>query len=441
MWAPRTVLGSGDLFSAQACLDMIRQTGVDGVTVARGAIGNPWIFQQARDLAAGRPLPPPPTVHQQRDVIREHYRLAEELYGERYCGPLMRKFGIKYSALHPQHEQVRDGVYQDPLASGLGGGLGPVVRRRFAGELPCGRGGRLPDGAIWRIIGDMANSAEQLDTTIEIVTPENIAFDYRVAGPFRRFPAYLIDLGIRFGIVALMWIGLSVMAGIGGGPLAVAIGLIAMFLLEWFYGGLFETYMNGQTPGKRVMGIRVLTVDGQPINGLQAVLRNILRTVDLYPDAVAGDVRRAGAGVHLADVHGRPGGDDAEPPVPAGGRSGVRHHGGDRRAALADRRGQAGGRAGGAVGRVRAAGLSRQPEPGPQSGDVRRAAAILYPRHGAGKSPSTWPNRCWSSSACGGDTSHDLLLCALYYRTFVADRAADTLPTGLRGDSPFGRRP
>nr|MCU0874587.1 tRNA-dihydrouridine synthase [Pirellulaceae bacterium] len=104
---PRTVLGSGDLFSAQACLDMIRQTGVDGVSLARGAIGNPWIFQQARALAAGQPLPPPPSVHQQRDVIREHYALAEQLYGERYCGPLMRKFGIKYSALHPQYEQVR----------------------------------------------------------------------------------------------------------------------------------------------------------------------------------------------------------------------------------------------------------------------------------------------------------------------------------------------
>jgi nifR3 family TIM-barrel protein len=102
----RTVLGSGDLFSAQACLDMIRQTGVDGVTVARGAIGNPWVFEQARALAAGRPLPPPPTVHQQREVIREHFRLAEELYGERLCSPLMRKFGIKYSALHPQAEQV-----------------------------------------------------------------------------------------------------------------------------------------------------------------------------------------------------------------------------------------------------------------------------------------------------------------------------------------------
>jgi tRNA-dihydrouridine synthase B len=48
----RAVLGSGDLFTAQACLDMIEQTGVDGVTAARGAIGNPWIFQHARLLAA-----------------------------------------------------------------------------------------------------------------------------------------------------------------------------------------------------------------------------------------------------------------------------------------------------------------------------------------------------------------------------------------------------
>jgi nifR3 family TIM-barrel protein len=103
----RVVLGSGDLFNAQACLDMIHYTGVDGVTVARGAIGNPWIFRQVRALAAGEPLPDPPTLHEQREVIREHYRLAEELYGAERCLPDMRKFAIKYSQLHPHHEDVR----------------------------------------------------------------------------------------------------------------------------------------------------------------------------------------------------------------------------------------------------------------------------------------------------------------------------------------------
>lgn len=103
----RTVLGSGDLFTAQACLDMLAETGIDGVTVARGAIGNPWIFAQARALAAGLPLPAPPSVHQQRDVIAEHYRLSEEIYGPDHCGRQMRKFGIKYSRLHPHALAVR----------------------------------------------------------------------------------------------------------------------------------------------------------------------------------------------------------------------------------------------------------------------------------------------------------------------------------------------
>ncbi len=105
--ADRVVLGSGDLFNAQACLDMMRYTGVDGVTVARGAIGNPWIFSQVRALAAGRPLPDPPSIFEQRDVIREHYRLSEELHGAERCLPDMRKFAIKYAQLHPRHVEVR----------------------------------------------------------------------------------------------------------------------------------------------------------------------------------------------------------------------------------------------------------------------------------------------------------------------------------------------
>lgn len=103
----RVILGSGDLFSAEDCLQMIAETGVDGVTVARGAIGNPWIFQQARALAASEPLPPPPTVREQGLIIAEHYRLAQQVYGDR-CGRQMRKFGIKYSALHPRGKAARD---------------------------------------------------------------------------------------------------------------------------------------------------------------------------------------------------------------------------------------------------------------------------------------------------------------------------------------------
>jgi tRNA-dihydrouridine synthase B len=103
----RTIIGSGDLFTAQDCLDMLSETGVDGVSVARGAIGNPWIFRQVRALAEGIVLPPP-SLRQQREVIAEHYRLSEEIYGASRCCRVMRKFGIKYAQLHPQSQQVRD---------------------------------------------------------------------------------------------------------------------------------------------------------------------------------------------------------------------------------------------------------------------------------------------------------------------------------------------
>jgi nifR3 family TIM-barrel protein len=103
----RTVLGCGDMFTAQDCLDLMAETGVDGVSVARGAIGNPWIFERVRALAAGVVLPPP-SLHRQRDVIAEHYRMSESIYGPSRACRVMRKFGIKYARLHPQSQQVRD---------------------------------------------------------------------------------------------------------------------------------------------------------------------------------------------------------------------------------------------------------------------------------------------------------------------------------------------
>lgn len=103
----RTILGSGDLFTPQSALEMIRQTGVDGVTMARGAIGNPWIFRQARRLAEEGILEEPPRVAEQRETILEHLALAEQVYGSARASMLMRKFGIKYAASHPEYEAVR----------------------------------------------------------------------------------------------------------------------------------------------------------------------------------------------------------------------------------------------------------------------------------------------------------------------------------------------
>jgi len=134
----QTILGSGDLFTAHDCIRMLRQTGIDGVSVARGAIGNPWIFEQVRTLAAGLPLPPPPTLFEQRDVLREHYALSESLYGEQRCGPLMRKFGIKYSALHPRHHELRAAFTQIRSRADWGAVLNEWYREDFPGCHPTG---------------------------------------------------------------------------------------------------------------------------------------------------------------------------------------------------------------------------------------------------------------------------------------------------------------
>jgi len=102
----KTILGSGDVHTAADALRMIEQTGVDGVIAARGAIGNPWLFRQARDIAAGRE-PFEPNLDEQRQLITRHFQLARELYGPKRGLKIMRNFGIRYARMHPQPGQVR----------------------------------------------------------------------------------------------------------------------------------------------------------------------------------------------------------------------------------------------------------------------------------------------------------------------------------------------
>ncbi len=132
-----------------------------------------------------------------------------------------------------------------------------------------------------------------LDTTIAVVTPENIAFNYQLAGPFRRFPAFLIDLAIQWGIlgvIALLLLITAIFSAGTLGPFAVAAFLIALFVVSWFYGASMETYFNGRTVGKWACGIRVIGTEGEPITGKRAILRNLLTVADLAPIAALGEV-------------------------------------------------------------------------------------------------------------------------------------------------------
>ncbi len=106
----RTIIGSGDVHTAADALRMLEEAGVDGVSAARGAIGNPWLFQQARDLAAGKE-PCKPDVAAQREIILRHYGLALKHFDERRAIHIIHNFGIRYAKMHPQPSKARAAFY------------------------------------------------------------------------------------------------------------------------------------------------------------------------------------------------------------------------------------------------------------------------------------------------------------------------------------------
>jgi tRNA-dihydrouridine synthase B len=102
----RLFFGSGDIWTVEDIFAMLEFTGVNAVSVARGCIGNPWIFRQARQLMRGE-RPTVPTLTEQRDTLLEHFNLSVRLHGERAAGRMMRKFGIKFARHHPDSQRVK----------------------------------------------------------------------------------------------------------------------------------------------------------------------------------------------------------------------------------------------------------------------------------------------------------------------------------------------
>jgi uncharacterized RDD family membrane protein YckC len=144
---------------------------------------------------------------------------------------------------------------------------------------------------------DAARGPASVDDPYDLRTPEQIELQYDLAGLGSRFLAMMIDgliqtvvllaLAAVFGLgAALLYGGLrevvsrspSVVLSVG-----IGLGVLLSFAIGWGYFIFFEMVWNGQTPGKRYIGIRVLTARGEPVTLVHSLVRNVMRLVDALP--------------------------------------------------------------------------------------------------------------------------------------------------------------
>jgi uncharacterized RDD family membrane protein YckC len=119
---------------------------------------------------------------------------------------------------------------------------------------------------------------ESLDSVLPVETPEGIEFTLFPAGPLIRGCAWGIDTiiqGFLSGIMLAVSNFLNRMGGLWG-------MLLLFFCIDWFYHVGWEVFYRGQSPGKRLMGIRVVRGDGSPVHPGASFLRNLLRFADTF---------------------------------------------------------------------------------------------------------------------------------------------------------------
>lgn len=125
---------------------------------------------------------------------------------------------------------------------------------------------------------------------LTIETPEQIALEFPLAGVGSRFLALAFDMLLQGTVIAILVIIVLLARryvlttiGFGSSPWVFAILLAAGFVIYSAYFAVFEIVWSGQTPGKRLVGLRVIDVSGRPVSAYAAILRNILRLVDQLP--------------------------------------------------------------------------------------------------------------------------------------------------------------
>ncbi len=130
------------------------------------------------------------------------------------------------------------------------------------------------------------------DEFLQIGTPENVVFDYEVAGIGSRFLAALVDTTLILLVDSLIAIVATIAFQIAArsfsafedaGGWVIAVVSLTVFVVMGGYYMVFEALWNGQSPGKRLVNLRVIRADGTPITLTESLIRNFMRLIDFFP--------------------------------------------------------------------------------------------------------------------------------------------------------------
>ena len=91
------LIGNGDLDSAERVFEVFRDYDIDGVMIARACLGRPWLFAQATARLRGEPVPPDPSLEEQKQCMLRHYDLVVDRFGESKGTLLMQKYACCYA--------------------------------------------------------------------------------------------------------------------------------------------------------------------------------------------------------------------------------------------------------------------------------------------------------------------------------------------------------
>ena len=143
----------------------------------------------------------------------------------------------------------------------------------------------------------MSNESIDLRDQLSIETPELVGIEFPLAGIGSRCVALLVDSFVQgFSFVVVLIVTVLIFAAlprIATAPRhnppadpakwAIALMILIPFLLQWGYFALFEAFWNGQTPGKRMLRLRVIQQSGRPIGLFESMARNLIRIIDMLP--------------------------------------------------------------------------------------------------------------------------------------------------------------